>query len=104
MSDNSGGLEKLLLMLTAEVQLRQKKLRKLLEQDCARVKSCEFRSEKSGCDNCHLKEKCREESRKISAKLDALEKEILVTLSQTEALILVVYIKQQQAKDNKNLL
>lgn len=96
MLDNSGGLEKLLLILIAEVQLRQKKLRKLLEQDCERVKKCEFRNEKTGCDNCCLKEKCREESRKISVKLDVLENEIIGTLSQTEALIFAVYIKQQK--------
>jgi len=103
MLDNSGGLEKLLLMLTAEVQLRQKKLRELLEKDCERVKKCEFRSEKSGCDRCHLREECRRESKEISAKLDALEKEIIVMLSQTEALILAVFVKQQRNRENKNL-
>lgn len=103
MPDNSGGLEKLLLMLTAEVQLRQKKLRELLEQDCKRVKECKLRSEKSGCDLCHIKEKCREESRAISAKLDALESEIMGMLSHTEALILAVYVKQHKGDENKNL-
>ena len=96
MSDNSDGLEKLLLMLTAEIRSRQKALRELLEQDCDKVKKCRLRSEKAGCDHCRLKEKCRGESREISAKLDVLEKEIIGMMSQTEALALLINIRQRK--------
>ena len=96
MADNSSGLEKLLLMLTAEVQSRQKKLRELLEQDCDKVKRCEFRDETTGCDHCRSREKCRQASKEISAKLDALEKEIIGMMSQVEALVLLIFIRQKK--------
>ena len=96
MSDNSDGLEKPFLVLRTEIQLSQAELNELLVQDCDKVEKCKLRSKKTGCEHCRLKEICREDSQKISAKLDILEKELMKMLSEVKSLLEQISRKQQK--------
>ena len=93
MSDN---LEKLFLVLKTEIQLSQAELNELLVQDCDKVEKCELRSKKTGCDLCSLKEECREESKKIFAKMDILEEELMKMLSKAKSLLEQISKKQRK--------
>ncbi|MBU4347982.1 hypothetical protein KJ671_00555 [Patescibacteria group bacterium] len=91
-----GDLEDIILIKKVEVQSLQKELNSLFNQECDYVKNCSFRNEKTGCNLCILKDECREESRKIFARIDILEEKIAGMLRKLESLFFELFVKQQK--------
>lgn len=91
-----GNLEDIISAKKAEVQALQSELNKLLEEECENLEKCELRSQGIPCDQCFLKDECRDDSKKNFAKADLLEEEMGRILKKVKYLLIELFLSQHK--------